>query len=783
MIGRIARSTPNSLFPSCLIAYLPNTYSQFTIHNIVVYNVITTLTKELALTNSNKTHPLYLNPDLPPITRAQDLISRMTLAEKVSQMMDEAPAIERLGIPSYPWWNEALHGVARAGTATVFPQAIGIAATWNEDLVFRMANAISDEGRAKHHEAQRRGDHSRFTGLTFWSPNINIFRDPRWGRGQETYGEDPYLTSRIGVQFVRGMQGDHPHYLKTAACAKHFAVHSGPEADRHHFDAQVDTRDLLQTYLPAFEALVREADVAGVMGAYNRVNGEPCCASPYLLQEVLRERWGFTGYIVSDCGAIRDIYRHHQVAETPEEAAGIAVQAGCNLNCGCTYEHLLLAVGHGWLSESEIDTALEYLFTIRFRLGMFDPPEKVPYASIPIEANDSPRNQALALEVARQSLVLLKNENQFLPLSKDLERIAVIGPNADDPLVLFGNYYGTPSDFISVLEGIRNTVPYSTKVWYAHGCDILSPGQEGFPEAISIAGNADVAVVVLGLSQQVEGEEGQEEGLREGVISRGDRTTLDLPGEQQALLEAVAATGTPVVLVLLNGSAVAINWADNHVPAILEAWYPGQAGGRAVAEALFGDTNPGGKLPVTFYRSVDQLPPFENYDKAGRTYRYFGGTASSKDSKPLYPFGYGLSYTNFTYQNLTVSPEQMHHPEVLWVSCEVKNTGDVPGDEVVQVYLSHDAASVPVPRHSLVGFKRVHLAPGAVEYLRFEVQPRQYAVVHDVISQHNALDGKDAEWTVEPGTFTIFVGGGQPGAAPGLSASVSYSGERVSLES
>ena len=736
------------------------------------------------MTNTNKTQPSFRNPHLPPLARAQDLISRMTLAEKVSQMMDEAPAIERLGIPAYPWWNEALHGVARAGTATVFPQAIGIAATWNEELVFRMANAISDEGRAKHHEAQRRGDYSRYTGLTFWSPNINIFRDPRWGRGQETYGEDPYLTSRIGVQFVRGMQGDDPHYLKTAACAKHFAVHSGPEADRHHFDAQVGQRDLLQTYLPAFEALVREADVAGVMGAYNRVNGEPCCASPYLLQEVLRQRWGFTGYIVSDCGAIRDIYKHHQVAETPEEAAGIAVQAGCNLNCGCTYEHLLLAVGHGWLSENEIDTALEYLFTIRCRLGMFDPPENVPYTSIPIEANDSPRNQALALEVARQSLVLLKNEDHFLPLSKDLEKIAVIGPNADDPLVLFGNYYGTPSDFITVLEGIRNTIPYSTKVWSAHGCDILNPGQDGFPEAVSIASNADVAVVVLGLSQRIEGEEGQEEGLRGGAKSHGDRTTLDLPGEQQALLEAVVATGTPVVLVLLNGSAVAVNWADEHVPAILEAWYPGQAGGRAVAEALFGDTNPGGKLPVTFYRSVDQLPPFEDYRMAGRTYRYF----DSSDSRPLYPFGFGLSYTSFSYQNLTVSPEQMHNPEVLWVNCEVKNTGEVAGDEVVQVYLRQDSTSVPVPLHSLVGFKRVHLAPGAVEYLRFEIQPRQYAVVYEgsaedfeATTQNDTQDHKDTDWVVEPGSFTIFVGGGQPGYAPGLSASVTYTGELVSL--
>jgi beta-glucosidase len=712
---------------------------------------------------TSDTKPIYLNPDLPPATRARDLISRMTLAEKVTQMMDQAPAIERLGIPAHPWWNEALHGVARAGTATVFPQAIGIAATWNEDLVYRMADAISDEGRAKHHQAVRRGDTSRYTGLTFWSPNVNIFRDPRWGRGQETYGEDPYLTARIGLQFVHGMQGDDPHYLKTAACAKHFAVHSGPEADRHHFDARVDTRDLLQTYLPAFEALVREGHVAGVMGAYNRVNGEPCCASPHLLQEVLRKRWSFEGYIVSDCGAIQDIYQHHGVAATPEEAAGLAVQAGCNLNCGCTYEHLLLAVGHGWLSEREIDKALAYLFTIRFRLGMFDPPNRVPYASIPTEAINSMANQALALEVARQSLVLLKNEDECLPLRKDIKSIAVIGPNADDPLVLRGNYYGTPSNAVTVLEGIRGMVTAATEVHTAYGCEIAAPGQDHLPEAVEAAAKAEVAVVVLGLSQQVEGEEGQSEGNPEGVLSHGDRVSLDLPGEQEALLQAVAATGTPVVLVLLNGGALAVNWADEHIPAILEAWYPGQAGGRAIAEALFGDTNPGGKLPITFYRSAEQLPPFEDYRMAGRTYRYFDGDV-------LYPFGFGLSYTQFSYQNFSISPDRLYAPGVLQVSCEVQNTGRVAGDEVVQVYLRQQKASMPVPRHSLVGFRRVHLEPDSVVRLAFEVHPRQYAIVTE-----------EGQWAVDPGTLTIFVGGGQPGFAKGLSANVQIDGERVIL--
>jgi beta-glucosidase len=708
------------------------------------------------------TQPAYLNPHLTPDERARDLIARMTLAEKVSQMMDEAPAIERLGIPAYGWWNEALHGVARAGTATVFPQAIGIAATWNEELVFRMANAISDEGRAKHHQALRRGDHSRYTGLTFWAPNINIFRDPRWGRGQETYGEDPYLTARIGVQFVRGLQGEDTHYLKTAACAKHFAVHSGPEADRHHFDAHVNPRDLLQTYLPAFEALVKEAGVAGVMGAYNQLNGEACCASPYLLQELLCDQWGFTGYTVSDCGAIEDIYKHHQLVSTPEEAAGTAVQAGCNLNCGRTYEYLMLAVGHDWLQERDIDTALEALFTIRFMLGMFDPPELVSYAGIPVEAIDCPAHQALALEVARQSLVLLKNEGRLLPLDKDIRSIAVIGPNADDPLVLRGNYYGTPSASVTVLAGIC-TLLNSTRVSYARGCEIAAPGQEGFPEAVEAAKNADVAVVVLGLSQQVEGEEGQTEGIPDGMLSHGDRKSLDLPGEQEALLKAVAATGTPVVLVLLNGSPIALNWPDEHIPAILEAWYPGQAGGRAVAEALFGDTNPGGKLPVTFYRSADQLPPFEDYRMAGRTYRYFTG-------EPLYPFGYGLSYTRFAYQNLSVAPVTMARPETLRVSCEVTNTGAVPGDEVVQVYLRDQEASVVVPRHSLVGFRRVHLAPGEVAQLDFEIQPRQYAIVT-----------QNSQWSVEPGAFTIFVGGGQPDESMCLSGTFEMTDSSVIL--
>ena len=709
--------------------------------------------------------PVYLDPDFTPEMRARDLIARMTLAEKVSQMTAHSPGIDRLGIPAYQWWNEALHGIARYGTATVFPQAIGIAATWNVDLVHRMANTISDEGRAKHRQAQLESDDpSKHIGLTFWSPNINIFRDPRWGRGQETFGEDPYLTARIGTQFVRGMQGEDPKYLKTAACAKHYVVHSGPEADRHHFNAEVSTRDMISTYMPAFEALVREAKVAGVMGAYNRTNGEACCASPYLLQSVLRKNWGFEGYVVSDCGAIQDIHAHHKLTQSPSESAAKAVKAGCDLNCGQTYEYLLAAVGRGLLSEREIDIALGHLFKVRFRLGMFDPVELVPYAQIPVEANNTPANHALSLETARQSMVLLKNQGNFLPLSKDLDSIAVIGPNADDALVLLGNYYGTPTESVTVLEGIRGLVSPSAKVSYARGCEIFEPGQQGFDEAIRIASQAKVAVMVMGLSQQVEGEEGQEEGNPEGITSRGDRKQIDLPGEQEALLKAVVDTGTPVVLVLLNGSAVAVNWADENVPAILEAWYPGQAGGRAVAEVLFGDYNPGGRLPVTFYRSTEQLPSFDDYHMAGRTYRYF-------DGEVLYPFGYGLSYTSFAYSDLSLSHDRMAGPEVLRVTCEVRNTGEIIGDEVVQVYLRDDAANYPVPQHSLVGFKRVRLAPGSSERVIFKIEPRQFACVND-----------EGEWVIETGTFTVFAGGGQPGTSGTLSAKLALVGENVILD-
>jgi beta-glucosidase len=684
--------------------------------------------------------------------RVENLVSQMTIEEKVSQMGNEAPAIRRLGIPQYNWWNEALHGVARAGIATVFPQAIGLASTWNPDLIYRMAEVISDEGRAKHHEAIRNGVRDLYTGLTFWSPNVNIFRDPRWGRGQETYGEDPYLTSRLAVNFVQGMQGTDPHYLKTVATPKHFAVHSGPEDERHYFDAVVSQRDLRMTYLPAFEACIVEGKAYSIMGAYNRVNGEACCASPTLLQEILRDEWGFQGYVVADCGAIDDIYTGHLLVGSATEAAALAVRTGCDLECGCTYgiachyqSRLTGAVEKGLLTEEDLNRSVKRLFLARIRLGMFDPPDQVPYAQIPFSVVDSPEHRELALEVARQSLVLLKNEDNLLPLDRDdVKSIAVIGPNADETLVLTGNYMGTPAEPVSVLAGIQALVSPETQVNYAQGCTIVGGSQDGFDQAVQAVKESQVAVMVMGLSQQLEGEEGQTEGNPPGVRSRGDRTTLDLPPIQEELLQAICETGTPVILVLLNGSAVAVNWADEHIPAILEAWYPGQAGGTAVAEAIFGLTNPGGRLPVTFYQSVSDLPAFDDYSMENRTYRYFTG-------QPLYPFGFGLSYTTFTYRNLQVVPESVEAGDPVSIQVEVENTGQHQGDEVVQLYLKDVEASLPVPLLQLQGFTRVRLAPGEEQTVEFTLTARQMSFADE-----------GGEWVLEPGEFKVWVGGQQP---------------------
>lgn len=695
--------------------------------------------------------PIYLDSSRSIMERVDDLVGRMTLAEKISQMGSEAPAIPDLGIPDYNWWSEALHGVARAGIATVFPQVIGLAATWNTDLIHRIAEAISDEGRAKYHDAVRNGVRDLYTGLTFFCPNINIFRDPRWGRGQETYGEDPYLTSTLAVNFVRGMQGEDPRYLKTVATPKHFAVHSGPEKSRHYFNAVVSERDLRMTYLPAFRSCIVDGQAGSIMGAYNRVNGEACCASPTLLQKILREEWGFTGYVVADCGAVDDIYANHGLVNTPTEAAALAVKAGCDLECGCTYGlacdygRLLKAVEQGLLTEVDIDRSVKRLLTARFRLGMFDPEDQVAYAQLPYSIVDSSQHRALALEAARQSIVLLKNQGGILPLDKDkIRSIAVIGPNADETLVLSGNYFGTASEPVSVLEGIRAVVDLQTTVQYARGCEILSSSQDGFDEAIQAARDSQIAVLVMGLSQQLEGEEGQTEGNEPGVKSLGDRMTLDLPVIQEKLLHAIQETGTPVILVLLNGSPLSINWASENVSAILEAWYPGQAGGTAVAEALFGIINPGGRLPLTFYGSVSDLPAFDDYSMENRTYRYFTG-------RPLFPFGFGMSYTAFEYRDLKISPAAIKPGETVTIQVEVENTGSRSGDEVVQLYLKDVEASLPVPRLQLQGFVRVRLEPGEKQTIEFILAGGQMSFADE-----------NGKWVLEEGEFQVWVGGQQP---------------------
>lgn len=702
-------------------------------------------------TTSSDRLPFH-DPARPIPERVSDLVGRMTLDEKIAQMLYTAPAIERLGIPAYNWWNEALHGVGRAGIATVFPQAIGLAATWDVDLMAQVASAIADEARAKFHDALRRtGETRQYQGLTFWSPNINIFRDPRWGRGQETYGEDPYLSGRLAVAFVQNLQGDDPQAFKAIATPKHYAVHSGPEADRHHFNAECSDRDLRETYLAAFKTAVVEGGAWSVMGAYNRFRGEPCCASPLLLETILREQWGFEGYVVSDCGAIEDIHLHHKVVETAEEAAALAVNAGCDLCCGEAYQALTGAVEQGLIDEATIDRSVGRLFEARIRLGLFDPPERAPYANIPIDVVDSPAHQALALQAARESIVLLKNDG-LLPLDEaQIRRIAVIGPNADDAEVLLGNYNGTPSQPVTPLAGLRARAR-GVEVRYARGCGILGSDRSGFDEAVRLASESDVAVLVLGLSQIIEGEEGQGEGVPDGARTQGDRTHIDLPSIQQALLEAVHATGTPVILVLLSGSAVAVNWAQAHVPAIVQAWYPGQAGGTALAEVLFGDTNPAGRLPVTVYRSVEQLPPFTEYAMAGRTYRYFSG-------EPLYAFGYGLSYTRFAYTDLRVTPDPDIAGQPVSVTATVTNVGERAGDEVVQLYLTDLEASAPVPVRQLAGFLRVHLAPGEARTITFTLLPDQLAVFLD-----------DGRRVVEPGAFEVSVGGQQPGAGGGAEA-------------
>ena len=839
----------------------------------------------------------FRNPALPVEERVNDLVSRLTLEEKVGQMMHQATAVPRLGIPAYDWWSEGLHGAAREGYATVFPQAIGLAASFDPDLLRAEADVIATEFRAKYAERlKEKGFSDWYHGLTIWSPNINIFRDPRWGRGQETYGEDPFLTAQMGVAYVTGLQGNDPKYLKALSTPKHFAVHSGPEPTRHTVDVQVSNHDLEDTYLPAFRATVT-AGAGSVMCAYNSVDGKPACAQPMLLQEHLRDAWRFKGYVVSDCDAAADIFENHHFTKTMPEGMAAGVKAGMDVICtwpvtkiALERAALLKAAQQGLLSKDDIDRAVKRLFTARMKLGMFDPPNMVPYSKITSADNDTDSHRQLALKAARETLVLLKNSNNLLPLGDKYKTIAVIGPNADSVDPLLGNYNGTPSRPVTVLAGLRKRFAES-KILYAEGSSLTGPPlsaipskflkttsdqqglsaeyfkgtqlkgtpvisrtdpgidfvwgngvgpqlkenfsvrwtgtltppttddyeigltstdachfwlddqlvgesgesdtsktrtktmhfEAGHPYALKVEcsqnGNsgmvklvwhaasekkdyedavkqADLVVAVIGLAGELEGEEMP---IKIEGFSGGDRTNTDLPQVQEQLLKDLVASGKPVVLVLTNGSALSINWSDEHVPAILEAWYPGEEGGTAVAEALAGDFSPGGRLPLTFYKSVDQLPPFEDYNMKGRTYRYFTG-------EPLYPFGYGLSYTTFEYSNLSFAKNSSAAGDDLAASVDVKNTGSIAGDEVVQVYLTHPGAD-GAPLHALAAFRRVHVEPGATQHVQLAVPNRNLSVVDP-----------DGNRKIVPGEVQVWVGGGQPVTRDGLAKPAGVSG-------
>jgi len=691
----------------------------------------------------------HFNVNLDFETRTSILLSKMTLKEKISQLGNNAPAIPRLGVLEYNWWNECLHGVARAGTATVFPQAIGMAATFNPNLINDVAVVISDEARAKHHEALRNNDYSQYKGLTFWSPNINIFRDPRWGRGHETYGEDPYLTGQIGTQFVKGLQGNDPKYLKLVATAKHFAVHSGPESERHFFNANVNQRDLWETYLPAFKDLVVDANVYSVMGAYNRVNGESASASNYLLQEILRDKWGFNGYVVSDCGAINDIHANHKIVKTPEESAALGIITGCDLNCGGIYQRYLQeSVTLGLISEKEIDTAVYRLFLARMKLGMFDPAEIVSYAQIPFDINNSQKHDELSLKTALSSMTLLKN-NGVLPIDiNKINKIAVVGPNADNINALLGNYHGTPSSPVTFINGLNDYVGKRAEITYSIGVDLVKDGADGLnllsDSIIKDVKRADLAVFVGGLDATWEGEE-MPGGINIDGFYNGDRTRIEMPEIQQNAIKAMIDTGTPVVLVLMAGSSIALNGLEKELEAILMAWYPGQRGGNAIASVLFGDYNPGGKLPVTFYSSTSELPDFKDYNMSsgnGFTYRYYKG-------KTLYPFGHGLSYTKFKYSKLKVNKIRLTEKEKFKISFTIKNIGNYNGDEVVQVYIKDLNSEFQMPIKQLRSFERISLNKKDEKIIEFEFIP---------IKDLRYYNSTKQKYMVEKGSFEIQVG-------------------------
>ena len=697
-------------------------------------------------------NPIYSNISLDFESRAADLVSKMTLEEKISQLGDGAPAIPRLNIQEYHWWNECLHGVARAGTATVFPQAIGMAASFDTDAMIEVAEIISSEARAKHHEAQRNKNYNIYNGLTFWSPNINIFRDPRWGRGHETYGEDPYLTGQMGMQFVKGLQGSDPKYFKVVATAKHFAVHNGPEPNRHSFNVLPSKRDLWETYLPAFKDLIMDAKVYSVMGAYNRVDGESASASWMLLNDILRKQWGFEGYVVSDCGAINDIYSSHKIVNTEEEAAALGIRRGCDLNCGDVYQRALKkAVSQGLVGVKEIDLSVYRLMLARMKLGMFDPIELVDYAKIPFETNNSKAHNEKALKMAQKSMTLLKN-NGILPLNKSsIKKIVVIGPNANNLSALRGNYYGSASNPITIINGIKAQAGSDIDIVFHKGVPLVT-SQDNEPQVLSKEilkdiETADVAVFVGGLDASWEGEESNEMREKNGVdgFYAGDRTKIELPEIQLNALKSIKKTGTPLIFILLAGSAISLNGLEQELDAFLAAWYPGQRGGDAVADVLFGKYNPAGRLPVTFYSSTNELADFEDYNmRAGKgfTYRYYKGEA-------LYPFGHGISYTTFKYSNMIIDKTMIVDTDDILVSVKVKNSGDIDGEEVVQLYVKDVESTTWMPIKQLREFRRISLKKGEEKTVEFKLSPIKDMRYYDALKQNYA---------VEPGEFEIQIG-------------------------
>ena len=714
----------------------------------------------------------YLDESLSFEERAEALVSEMTLEEKVYQTLHGAPSIDRLDVKAYNYWNEALHGVARAGTATVFPQAIGLAATFDEDFLEEVAVAVSDEGRAKFNAQQKYGDYDIYKGLTFWSPNVNIFRDPRWGRGHETFGEDPYLTSRLGVRFIEGMQGKDEVYMKVAACAKHFAVHSGPEDERHSFNAVVNEQDLRETYLPAFKACVKEAGVEVVMGAYNRTNDEPCCGSKRLLEDILRGEWEFEGHVTSDCWAIKDFHEFHMVTSTPVESVALAMNRGCDLNCGNIYGNLLKAVKDGLVKEETITKAVTRLFTTRMKLGLFDPQEKVPFYAIDYRVVDCEEHRQLNEKAARKSVVLLKNENKLLPLdASKYKTIGVIGPNANNRKALVGNYEGTASEYITVLEGIQDAVGKEVRVLYSQGCHLCKDRMQGLAEANdrmsevrAVADASDLIVACMGLDASLEGEEGDEGN----EFASGDKPNLNLPGLQEEVLKELAKTGQPVVLVLLSGSALAVTFAEQNIPAIVQGWYPGARGGKAIADILFGKASPEGKLPVTFYRTTEELPDFKDYSMKDRTYRYMNQEA-------LYPFGFGLSYTDFEITQAGLSSETIEAGGQIAVRASIKNVGSCEGAETVQVYVH--ACVEGAPHYQLKALKKVVLKPGEEREVELIVKDGDFGLYNkEGVKILNACEYEVFVGTSQPDARSIKLTGREP-----LKYVVKHSGDAISL--